>query len=183
MARSDATQSPNVPAAGDNGRAKYAIGLSQVAWTDADRQLLNDDNVDVFRQIGGQVTLYGYRTLVNPNSDTSWQWLSNQRLRLKITAEAEKVAEGFMFDQIDGKGQKIAEFAGALIAVLLGYYNAGSLYGATPADAFSVDVGESVNTPTTLAAGELRAVLSMVMSPLAEVVKIEIVKVPVGQSL
>jgi phage tail sheath protein FI len=183
MARSDATQSPNVPAAGDNGRAKYAIGLSQVAWTDTDRQLLNDDNVNVFRQISGQVTLYGYRTLMNPNGDTSWQWLSNQRLRLKITAEAEKVAEGFLFDQIDGKGQKIAEFGGALSAVLLGYYNAGSLYGDTPSEAFSVDVGESVNTPTTLAAGELRAVLSMIMSPLAEVVKIEITKVPVGQAI
>jgi hypothetical protein len=183
MARSDATQSPNVPAAGDNGRAKYAIGLSQVAWTDTDRQLLNDDNVNVFRQISGQVTLYGYRTLMNPNGDPSWQWLSNQRLRLKITAEAEKVAEGFLFDQIDGKGQKIAEFGGALSAVLLGYYNAGSLYGDTPSEAFSVDVGESVNTPTTLAAGELRAVLSMIMSPLAEVVKIEITKVPVGQAI
>jgi Bacteriophage tail sheath protein len=154
-----------------------------VAWTDADRQLLNDDNVNVLRQMAGQVTLYGYRTLVNPNGDTSWQWLSNQRLRLKITAEAEKVAEGFMFDQIDGKGQKIAEFGGALSAVLLGYYNAGSLYGDTPSEAFSVDVGESVNTPTTLAAGELRAVLSMRMSPLAEVVRVEIVKVPVNQAI
>jgi Phage tail sheath protein subtilisin-like domain len=183
MARSDATQSPNVAAAGDNGRARYALGLSQVAWTDADRELLNNDQVNVFRQIAGQVTLYGYRTLANPNGDISWQWLSNQRLRLKITAEAEKVAEGFLFDQIDGKGQKIAEFAGALGAVLLGYYNDGALYGETPEDAYSVDVGESVNTPTTLSAGELRAVLTMRMSPLAEIVRIEIVKVPLGQPI
>jgi hypothetical protein len=67
--------------------------------------------------------------------------------------------------------------------VLTGYYNAGSLYGETPDDAFSVDVGESVNTPSTLAAGELRAVITMRMSPFAERVVIEIVKVSVDQSI
>jgi hypothetical protein len=183
MARSDATQSPNVPAAGDNGLARYVLGLSQVAWGDSDRELLNDNGVNAFRQIAGDVVLYGYRTLTKPGVDISWRSLANQRLRLKITREAELVAESFLFDQIDGQGRKIAEFAGALTGVLTGYYNAGSLYGETPDDAFSVDVGESVNTPSTLAAGELRAVLTMRMSPFAERVVIEIVKVSVDQSI
>jgi hypothetical protein len=183
MARSDSTQSPNVPAAGDNGVARYVLGLSQVGWSDTDRGLLNDDAVNIFRNLAGQVTLYGYRTLANPNGDVSWRSLANQRLRLKITAEAEKVAEAFLFDQIDGRGRKIAEFAGALTGVLNGYYTAGSLYGETPDEAFSVDVGESVNTPTTLAAGELRAVLTLRMSPFAEVIRIEIVKIAVSEQI
>ena len=124
MARSDATQSPNVPAAGDNGLARYTLGLSQVAWSDSDRELLNDNGVNVFRQLAGDVVLFGYRTLTKPGLDISWRSLANQRLRLKITREAELVAESFLFDQIDGQGRKIAEFSGALTGVLTGYYNA-----------------------------------------------------------
>jgi hypothetical protein len=67
--------------------------------------------------------------------------------------------------------------------VLMAYYIDGSLYGATPDEAFSVDVGPDVNTSVTLAAGELRAVLTVRMSPFAEVVRIEIVKVSIEQTL
>jgi hypothetical protein len=67
--------------------------------------------------------------------------------------------------------------------MLLAFYNEGSLYGTTPQEAYSVDVGSSVNTPTTIANGELHAVLSVRMSPDAEWVVIEVVKVASNQAL
>jgi len=181
MARSDGFNSPNIPAAGANGQVHYALDVSQPAWTDADRELLHLAGVNVFRVIDGNVTLYGYRTLARPSGDTSWLQLNNQRLRLKITAEAENVAESFLFDQIDGRGRKVAEFQGALTGLLLGYYTDGALYGEIPDEAFSVDTGTAVNTPTTLAQGQLRAVITLKMSPHAELVVIEIVKIAITE--
>ncbi len=181
IARSDSRFSPNVPAAGGNGIATYATGVSQAAWTDADRQLLNEGGVNVIRTARGQVQLYGYRTLGGATSP--WLSLSNQRLRMAIVAEAEDIAEQFLFDEIDGRGRKTAEFAGALTAMLTRYYNAGSLYGDTSADAFDVNVGNTVNTPQMLADNQLRAVIGLRMSPFAELVAIEVVKVAITQNL
>jgi len=42
------------------------------------------------------------------------------------------------------------------------------LYGATPGQAFTVDASDGVNTPATKAAGDLRASVSVVISPVAE---------------
>ncbi len=182
IARSDGVSSPNVPAAGDNGRARYILDVT-ASYSDADHELLNLAGVNVIKATPQFITLYGYRTLAKPSVDPSWIQLNNQRLRQTIVSEVEQVAESFLFDQIDGKGQKIAEYAGALAGILNRHYVDGSLYGETARDAFFVDVGSSVNTPTTLADGQLKAVLSMRMSPMAELVTIEIVKVSIAQTL
>jgi hypothetical protein len=65
------------------------------------------------------------------------------------------------------------------------HFTDGSLFGddANGTDAFTVDVGPDVNTPTTLGNNELHAVIALRMSPGAELVVIEIVAVPVTQAL
>ena len=73
----------------------------------------------------------------------------------------------------NSNGQDIA----FLRAMLVPFYESGALYGETAEDAFEVNVGQQVNTPETIAAGELHAVLEVRMSPFAEKVVIEIVKV------
>lgn len=182
MARNDAIGNANIPAAGRNGFAQYSLDVSQAAWSDADRELLNNVGVNVIRSTTDGVQLYGYRTLGN-SATSQWLMLSNQRLRNKITADCEAVAQQFVFQEIDGRGHTIAEFHGALTGILNGHYADGALYGATPAEAFSVDTGESINTPTTLANGELKAVLTLRFSPFAEIVEIEIAKVSVAESI
>jgi hypothetical protein len=52
------------------------------------------------------------------------------------------------------------------------YYDVGALYGATAAEAFFVDVGPQVNTPETIAALKIRALLILRMSPFGEIVEI-----------
>ena len=74
------------------------------------------------------------------------------------------------------KGQKIAEFKGAIIGALAEYKNAGSLWD------FRVDT-DSVNNPTTIAAGELHARVLIQASPYAEFVIIDVVKTPISQSI
>lgn len=182
IARQVGSGSANVPAAGANGRAEWALSLGQAEFTDSERAALNTAGVDVFHRPYGsaQVTLYGYKTL---DPAGSWGNLNHQLLRCLITEEALLVGEEFMFDQIDGRGLKIAEFNGALRAMLHGHYLNGELFGSTPAEAFRVDTGPGVNTPTTLAANTLKANLSVRMSPFAEQVDIVITKFPITEAL
>jgi phage tail sheath protein FI len=128
------------------------------------------------RFLYGGVRVYGYRTLADPELNPNWTMLSNSRLYTAIAAQANAIAERFTFAELDGQRRKVNEFGGVLAGMLLPYWTRGSLYGATPQEAFNVDVGAQVNTDATLAAGELHAVIALRMSPFAERVILEIVK-------
>jgi phage tail sheath protein FI len=176
MARNDGLGlNPNEPAAGDNGISSYAVGLSQMNWTDAQRGELSDSGVNAVRFMNENVEVYDDRTLVNFVTDDTWQWLSNARLDAFIKAKAAAVGERFIFRQI---GKKVpAEFGSAIEGeVLLPLFNVEALYGDTQAEAFSVDTGEAVNTPESIEEGKLRAIASIRMSGVAQVIEIEIVK-------
>ena len=183
LARNDkAGLSVNEPSAGDNGRPQYAIDLSQPAWTDADRELLNNAGVNVVKRTrNGGIAVYGYRTLANPVTNSLLVPFSNARLYMAIAEDASIILDTFEFKQIDGRGFVLGEVQGELLGMLLGYYRQGALYGATPNDAYTVDVGAQVNTPATLAADELHAVINLRMSPFAEVVTLEIAKTSVTE--
>jgi hypothetical protein len=169
-----------VPAAGVNGISRFATDLA-ATFTDAERESLNDDGVDVARLVYGQVETYGYRTLAPV--DSGWSNLGNARLNMEVVAKAEAIGERYMFAQIDGRGIKISQFGAELSGMLVPYYDAGSLFGESAHDAFFVDVGPAVNTVETIANGELHAVVGVRMSPFAEYVVIEIVKVATDQPL
>lgn len=176
LARNDAAGlNPNEPAAGADGVSRYAVGLSQSAWSDEDRETLNNAGVNILRSMYGSVRVYGFRTLVDTTEDPTWKWLSNARLDAYIKAESLVVGERFEFREI---GKKVpAEFGSAIEAeVLLPLYNVEALYGETQAEAFQVDTGEAVNPPSQLAEGKLKAVAGVRMSPAAEIVEIVIVK-------
>lgn len=179
MARNDAVNGTGVPAAGARGQSRYALDVT-FQFTDEDREAANDAGICVLKPLFGPITLYGYRTL---SPELVWRSLSDQRLRMEIVNAADIIGENFLFDQLDGQGHTIAAFGGALTGMLAQFYNRGDLYGATPDDAFFVNVDSAVNTPTTIANGELHAVLGLHMSPFAEMIQIEIVKSPINQPL
>lgn len=179
----DVSASPNTPAAGERGISLYATGISQASWTDAEREDLNDNGVNVLRLMSGQVRVYGWRSLANPDTESNWINFGNVRLVMAIAAQADLIGEQFMFDEIDGQGRTIGKFNAALSGMLLTYWQAGSLYGQTAEQAYLVDTGAQVNTPTTIADGQLRAVLGLRASPFAEMVTIEIVKTPITEEV
>jgi hypothetical protein len=183
IARLDLTATPNEPAAGVNGEARYCVGINHANYSDTDRQELNNAGVNVIRSLFTGVTIYGWRTCTDPLLDTDWISLGNTRLNMGISADADLIGENFVFRNIDGRGVTIGQFGGALTAMLMDYYSANALYGDTPEDAFNVDVGPQVNTPTTIANRELRASLSVRMSEFAELVTIEVVKVAITEAV
>jgi hypothetical protein len=182
IARNDAAYNPNQPAAGVYGQAVYALDLNG-RYSDADYESLNVNGVNMAKLVYGGVRTYGYRSLVDPVATPAWLFFGNARLNMAIVADAEAIGEGYLFAPLDGRGHTLADFNGDLSAMLLTYYNEDALYGATPADAFYVDTGASVNTPDTIANGELHAVIGVRMSTASEWVEIEIVKVAVNEAL
>ena len=182
IARSDLmTGNPNQPAAGVNGIAYNALGLSQ-SYTDEDRETLNAAGVCMAKPVYGQVRSYGYRTAAGPD-DPNWLWFGNSRVVMAISHRAAAVAENYVLKQIDGRRQIFASLEAELRGICLDYFNAGALYGESPPEAFTVDTGPGINTIDTIKAGEVHAVIRLKCSPAAEWVVIEIVKVPVERSL
>jgi phage tail sheath protein FI len=167
----------NVPAAGELGQASYALDVSQPAWDALTRDTLNKAGVNVIRNIYGDVRIYGWRSLADPNTEPQWLDFGNSRLNMQIAALADVIAEQYVLKQLDGQGITVNAFGGALKGMLIPFHTEGALYGVTPDEAFYVDVGPTVNTPTRIANNELRAVISLKMSPFAELVMIEVVKV------
>lgn len=180
MAKSDLTNDTNVPAAGPNGASSYAIGVTN-SYIQADRATLNAAGVNVIRAMpNGVVEVYGYRSLALV---PAWVFLNNVRFRMQVINEFDVIGETFVFQEIDGRGQLFARFNSALSGKCQQYWVDNSIYGATAADAFSVNTGAGVNTPTSIAAGQLSAQVSLRMSPAAEVVTISVVKYSVTQTL
>jgi hypothetical protein len=173
---------PNIPAAGVNGGSSFALDVEK-RYVDTDYTNLNANSVNMAQYRWGALETFGWRTIADPVAQAAWWSLGFARLRMAIEADCGAVAERYVFTEIDGRGLTIADFGSDLRAVLVPYYEAGALYGDTVDDAFQVNVGPAVNTPTTIANGELHAVLEVRMSPFAEYVVIEIVKVATTQAI
>ena len=172
-ASNDANADANNPAAGLAFASSYITGVTQT-YVQSDLANLNAAGVCVIRQVPtGQFVLWGFRSAAfNP----AWTYLSNVRMRMQITFQAGNLAESFVFQEIDPKGKLFARLNGALSGLMLGYYQNGSLYGATSNLAFAVNTGPSVNTINTIAAGAINANISVKLSPFAETVNINITK-------
>ena len=182
LARSDAaTQNPNLAAAGTNGVARNALGLTQT-YSDADRQRLNEAGVTIAIQKYGTIRTYGARSTVDP-ANLTWLWFGGAREVCAVAHEADAIGENYVFKQIDGQGTLFAALNADLKGMLLEHYSRGALYGATPEEAFSVNTGASINTPATIANGEVHAIIRLRTSPTAEWVHIVIVKTALDRPL
>ena len=172
-ASNDANSDANSPAAGLGFASTYITGVTQT-YVQSDLANLNADGVCVIKQLPtGQFVLWGFRSAAfNP----AWTYLNNVRMRMQIVFQAGNLAETFVFQEIDPKGKLFGRLNGALSGLLLGYYQRGSLYGATSNLAYAVNTGPSVNTLASIAAGAVNANLAVKLSPFAETVNINITK-------
>jgi phage tail sheath protein FI len=175
--------SPNEPAAGEQGKLKSVVNLEQ-AFNDADRVALNEGGVNVIRNLYGVIKIYGWRSTADPVADKDWRSLGNSIMHRQVASLCNQVGERFIFRQLDGQRRVVGEFGAALSGeVCLPLFLNGSLFGDTPDEAYKVDTGESVNTDTTMADDQLRAIVSVRMSPFGEEVNIEIVKYLITDSI
>ena len=179
MANNDRYNDANKAAAGTNGQSNFAIGVSNV-YINSDRDTLNAAGVDVILKQNNVTTVYGYRSLA---TDPNWVPLTYVRFRMQMVNDFNSIANGFVFGEIDGKGQLFSQLNGALAGRCQQYWLNNSLYGVNPADSFTINTGPQVNTPTTIASGQINAQVLVRLSPTAEIVTITVVKYLSNSSL
>lgn len=185
IARNDAVNDPGQAADGVNGRSAAAISV-RAAFTDDDYEALNAGAVNLFRafpQYGGEVRAYGDRSLADKDTYPLYWQLPWARLFMAVRAQGQDIAEHYVFSQVDGRGHTLAAYAGELTGMLLELYNADAFYGDSPAEAFNVNVGSAVNTIGDIADGNIRAVISVRMSPFSELVRLEITRRSITESV
>jgi hypothetical protein len=184
LARNDALgYSSGDPAAGVLGIAKYIQDLSQPNIPDSDRQTLNEASVNVSRRMLNGIRTYGWRSLADQAKDSDWSFFNNSRTVMAVKFQLSIIAENFTFSKLDSVQRVAKKFGGAISNKLLQFWQDGDLYGDTSSQAFSVDVGPSVNTPASFAQGILAANVGLHTSSMGEQVIINIAKVPITESL
>lgn len=179
IARNDGSGlSPNKPAAGDLGILDFAQSV-KATFSKTDSDDLNAAAVNVILEKAGDIRIYGWRSGTSKDSNPNWWQFGNVRLYMTIAALADNILERFVLKEIDGKGLIFGRLKGQLLAMLESFYPE-SLHASTPEEAFAVDTGPSVNTPTTIANAEIHAVIELTMSPMGETVILDIYKAQIA---
>lgn len=155
---------------GGAGEIRRGRGVT-ATFTNAELDTLHDAGVSVIRDIRGVPTLYGWRSL---SDDERFRQLNAGRMAMQLEVGLHALNEQFLFRQIDGRGQLFAEVEGAQRGYLLPLWAADALYGESADDAFDVEVA-AVNTPETIAAGELHTAVEVALTPHTERVVIDVV--------
>lgn len=184
-ARVDAEGNPNQAAAGKYGRAQFVTDLSQPNWTEQQRGELNAAGITISRRRFGQpITTWGIRNLADQVNDSTWSQAANMRLIMAYQALVEAHMEEFEpGGQIDGFGHLLSDIKGEIEGVALGFLEKGALFGASPADAFAVNVGEALNPVKQLEEGVVVTESALHASPGLEQLVVRIIKVPLTQAV
>jgi hypothetical protein len=179
MARNDGNGlSVNEPPAGANGvvDTTFVTGLTQPAWSDADRTLLNAAGGNaVLDRLGTGIQIYGARTLADPTT-SQWTWVSNARFYTLLRAGLIQVGDRYAVGRVNP--HVVADFHGAADGYLSQFWPDDLVDPDLPDDiskAISVDTSE--NTAETMEAGKLLLTASVKIAGVAEWVDIQLVKI------
>ncbi len=185
-ARADTQGNPNLACAGSAFPLQYVSGPNTLYTgpLTGDIATLNTNGINTFANIFNTFQNYGFVSGYGiPTGDPIYWQLNHSRLRMAIIFQSQLAAQPYVFSQLDGQGQTLSSFAGALNSVLSAFFKAGALFGQTNAQAYTVNTSTQINTAASLAAGNLIALLAVRMSPYAQLVTITINAVPITQSL
>lgn len=165
--------------AGQIATARYVIGVER-DLTRAEGDRLDDNEVSAVRVIANEVRLYGWRSLSGNEAD--YGFLVGRDMLNYLVTEGEKRLEQFVMRPIDARGHLFGEIAAEIIGLVEPIRVVGGLYeqlasDGSPLDAgYSVNTGSSVNTATTLLAGEARVELAVRIAPTGSLIRLLVTK-------
>lgn len=160
-----------------------SLSGTEVEYTGAEANRLDEAKVSVIRRISNTTRLYGWRSLSQDVSN--FGYLNGRDLLNYLTVRAEAELEQFVFAPVDGKGQLLAQMEGVLTGIVEPIRNAGGLYenyddaGELIDPGYLIETGSSINSTASLARNEVKARMSVRVSPNAALVNLTIVKVGV----
>jgi phage tail sheath protein FI len=139
----------------------------ETAVSREDQAGLNPHDINVIRRFGGNVTVFGARTL-GGEQDPEWRYIPVRRLFLFLRDSINAGVQWTVFEPNDmalwGKLRR------NLSAFLTNVWRSGALIGATPDEAFFVRCDETLNTPDTQALGQVIAEIGVAVVRPAEFV-------------
>jgi hypothetical protein len=181
-ARVDADGNPNRSAGGRDYQFQYATGFG-CDLTAAQVQALLDGFVNPQVEVYGALENFGFYTNVTPDPSTPYWELNCSRARMWMTSQAQVIGNNYYMRPLDGQGRLAGRFGGDLETMLKVLYDNNGLYGASPSDAYNVNVGATVNTQSTASFATLKAKVQARLSLSARTVGIDLVTVPVSGSI
>lgn len=169
--------------AGDPARTRWVLGTN-VQVDNATNDLLADALVNGIVTTGSKVRLYGWQSL---SADRENLGMLNARDVLNnLTLSVKTALEPFVFATNDDKGQLRSLIESAVVGVLDPIAKRDGFYGLRDADQQFVDPGYKVSVDTSLnplsAAAENKVIVSMSvrLAPVAQLIQVEIIKVPLA---
>ena len=163
-ARVDTTR--GVHKAPANEVIRGAIGVATPVSKEAQAGL-NPDDVNVIRRFGGNVTIWGARTLAGANQ-SEWRYISARRLFNFLRESVEQGTQWVVFEpNAPDLWSKIRRNVGAF---LTNVWADGALLGATPEQAFYVRCDETVNPAAVRELGQVVVEIGVALVKPAEFV-------------
>lgn len=153
----------------------------EVLLSDADQGPLNQQGINVIRSFPSQgILIWGARTIAPPDQ-TAWMYINVRRLLIYIE---KTIREGTRFAVFQPNNITLWQQVKRIITdFLMQLWQAGDLFGATPAQAFLVRVDATLNTPAVVALGQMVAQITVVPTHPAEFVVFQVIQDPTGASL
>jgi hypothetical protein len=180
--RVDQAGNPGRAAGGKDFPLQYLNGF-EMDPGDSDRTQLFQNGVNMFANRWGTLENYGFVTPIykgQPIASTPFWQLNCARTRMAMKAQAQAIGEPYYMRTLDGQGKLANELKSDLQVMCANYWEADALFGATKDEAYSVNVGTSVNTSQTVAQATLVATVEARLSQYAMKVVINLVSVPVA---
>lgn len=166
--------------AGAMGIASSLLGLDKT-FTATEGDQLNDGRVNAIRAMANTYRLYGWRSL--STDEENYRHLHYRDTLNYLVVRAEQALERYVFEPIDSQGHLLALINGELVALAKPLARDRGLYaryddnGDLEDPGYVVDTGSALNTTASLATNTIKARLSVRISPVGELIVLNIVKV------
>lgn len=171
--------------AGDRARTRWVLGTVRPISVD-ENNLLAAGLVNGIVTTGTRVRLYNWASLALDRA--SHALLSTRDVLNSLTIRMAEALEPFVWSAIDGKGHLLSKVESATVSVLEPVARAGGFFalerGGEEVDpGYSVVVDSTLNSAESLGKNQILVSASVRLSPMAALIKAEIIKVDVTAAL
>jgi hypothetical protein len=164
------------------GQKFPAVGLSGVAvnFNKANQSALNGAHANIARWIAGSgVCIMGARTIYK--ADSAWRFCHVRVIFNVLSSYLRAAYQSQVFDPIDGQGVAFIRAKSTANAICNRFWQAGTLFGQTPEQAYYVQCDQRNNPAFDLELGRLRIDVYAAPCGVAERIIVGTYRVPIGQ--
>lgn len=172
--------------AGDFSTAEWVLDTAEPVGTTLNEQLA-DANVTGIVNTNGRIRLYGWWSL-SEDAD-NYEMLTARDVLNTLAVRCGTVLEQFMFEEIDGRNILLSRVESALTGILdpialnNGFFPMRDAEGNEVDPGYRVVVDGTLNSLESMSANKVTARVAVRLSPTANLIELEIVKVPFTSTL